>query len=157
MKGERDVSHAEAPSVVLVTGAARRVGAGIARALHAAGATVALHYRHSAEAAGRQAAALNALRPGSAATFQADLLDLPALPALIDAVVDRFGRLDGLVNNASSFFPTPLGTVDVAAWDDLIGSNLRALPSSPTPCSSRPVSRTISPPRSAFCCSKRHT
>ncbi|MCB1939028.1 MAG: pteridine reductase [Rhodocyclaceae bacterium] len=126
MKGERDVSHAEAPSVVLVTGAARRVGAGIARALHAAGATVALHYRHSAEAAGRQAAALNALRPGSAATFQADLLDLPALPALIDAVVDRFGRLDGLVNNASSFFPTPLGTVDVAAWDDLIGSNLRA-------------------------------
>jgi len=122
-----NVQHAP---VVLITGAARRVGAEIARALHAAGACVAIHYRSSAAAADDLAAALNAARPGgageSAATFAADLLDMAALPGLVESVVARFGRLDALVNNASSFFATKVGAVDTAAWDDLIGTNLKA-------------------------------
>jgi pteridine reductase len=117
-----------APSapVMLVTGAARRVGAEIARTLHAAGATVAIHCRASRAEAEDLAASLNRLRPGSAAVFTADLLDVAALSPLVDAVVARFGRLDALVNNASSFFATKVGAVDTAIWDDLIGSNLRA-------------------------------
>lgn len=111
---------------VLVTGAARRVGAEIARSLHAAGAGVAIHYRASAREAEALAAELNAARSGSAATFAADLLDIAALPRLVASVVAHFGRLDALVNNASSFFATKLGAVDTAAWDDLIGSNLKA-------------------------------
>jgi pteridine reductase len=116
--------------VVLVTGAARRVGAEIARALHAAGACVAIHYRSSAAEADRLAAELNAARPDeggeSAASFAADLLDIDALPRLVEAVVAHFGRLDALVNNASSFCATKVGAIDTAAWDDLMGSNLRA-------------------------------
>jgi pteridine reductase len=116
--------------VVLVTGAARRVGAEIARRLHAAGASVAIHYRASAADAVALAAELNAARPDaagqSAAAFAADLLDIAALPRLVDAVVSRFGRLDALVNNASTFHATKVGAVDTAAWDDLIGSNLKA-------------------------------
>ena len=112
--------------VVLVTGAARRVGAEIARTLHAAGACVAIHYRSSAAEAEALATALNQGRPGSAAAFAADLLDMAALPQLVESVVARFGRLDALVNNASSFFATKVGAVDTAAWDDLIGSNLKA-------------------------------
>lgn len=118
------------PPVVLVTGAARRVGAEIARNLHAAGACVAIHYRASSAAADALAAKLNAARPDaageSAACFAADLLDLAALPRLVAAVVARFGRLDTLVNNASSFYATRLDGVDAAAWDDLIGTNLKA-------------------------------
>lgn len=112
--------------VILVTGAARRVGAEIVRTLHAAGARVAIHYRNSAAEAETLAAALNASRPESAAVFAADLLDVAALAQLVAAVVARFGRLDGLVNNASSFYPTPVGQVDTASWDDLLGSNLKA-------------------------------
>ena len=112
--------------VVLVTGAARRVGAAIARCLHEAGARVAIHYRASAAEAEALAGGLNATRPDSAATFAADLLDTAALPRLVEAVVQRFGRLDGLVNNASTFFATKVGAVDTAAWDDLVGSNLKA-------------------------------
>ncbi len=124
------MSNATHAPVVLVTGAARRVGAEIARALHAAGACVAIHYRTSGTEAGRLAAELNAARPDeggeSAATFAADLLDIAALPRLVESVVARFGRLDALVNNASSFYATKVGAVDTAAWDDLIGSNLKA-------------------------------
>ena len=112
-------------SVVLVTGAARRVGAAIARSLHAAGADVMLHYRSSAAEAARLAAELEALRPGSAATAQADLLDAAAMAALVAATVARFGRLDALVNNASSFYATPVGAIDESAWADLMGSNLK--------------------------------
>lgn len=114
------------PPVILITGAARRVGAEIVRTLHAAGSSVAIHYRSSAKAAAALAAELNAARPDSAAAFCADLLDIAALPPLVAVVVAKFGRLDGLVNNASSFFPTKVGAVDTAAWDDLIGSNLKA-------------------------------
>jgi pteridine reductase len=112
--------------VILITGAARRVGAEIARTLHAADASVAIHYRSSAAAAEALATELNAGRPDSAASFGADLLEVAALPPLVEAVAARFGRLDGLVNNASSFFPTAVGAIDTAAWDDLVGSNLKA-------------------------------
>ncbi len=120
------MTNAPTIPVVLITGAARRVGAGIARALHGAGACVAIHYRSSAEAATALAAELNAARPESAAVFPADLLDTDALPRLVDCVTARFGRLDALVNNASSFYATKVGAVDTAAWDDLMGSNLKA-------------------------------
>lgn len=115
-----------ADRVVLVTGAARRVGAAIARQLHAAGARLALHYRSAGAEAAALADELNARRAASVSLFQADLLDAAALAALVEAVVASCGRLDGLVNNASSFFPTPLGHIDAAAWDDLVGTNFRA-------------------------------
>src|SRR4051812_44345041 len=97
--------------VVLITGAARRIGAAIARELHAAGVRVVLHYRGSRDEAERLAGELNAARRDSAVTSQADLLDLAALPRLVDDAVQAFGRLDGLVNNASSFHATPFGAI----------------------------------------------
>lgn len=112
--------------VILVTGAARRIGAEIARSLHGAGATLALHYRSSAAEAAALADALNAIRPQSAFPLHAELKEDGAPEALVAAVLERHGRLDGLVNNASSFFPTPIGQIDAAAWSDLIGSNLKA-------------------------------
>ncbi len=115
-----------AAPVVLVTGAARRVGAEIARRLHAAGAAVAIHCRASRTEAEELAADLNGIRADSAAVFATDLLDVAALPPLVESVVSRFGRLDALVNNASSFYATKVGAVDTAIWDDLVGSNLRA-------------------------------
>jgi pteridine reductase len=111
---------------VLVTGAAKRVGRAIACELHAAGARVMLHYRSDTAAAEALVEQLNALRPASAACWQADLLDMAALPGLVAATIKHFGRLDALVNNASSFFATPLESIDASAWDDLIGSNLKA-------------------------------
>ncbi len=110
----------------LITGAARRVGASIARCLHAAGAGVAIHYRSSAEPANALAAELNARRSGSALVIQGDLLDIKRLTAMVAEVVAGTGRLDILVNNASSFYPTPLGSVTQAQWEDLVGTNLRA-------------------------------
>jgi pteridine reductase len=113
-------------SVVLVTGGARRVGAAIVRHLHAAGCSVAIHYHRSAADAEALAAALNDVRADSAATF-AGALEHDATPAtLIDAVLARFGRLDGLVNNASAFYPTPIGQTTPTHWDDLFASNARA-------------------------------
>jgi pteridine reductase len=112
--------------VMLVTGGGRRVGAAICRRLHAAGASIALHYRSSAEEALALQDELNAQRPDSVTVFSADLLDLTALPMLVGQVMARFGRLDGLINNASSFYPTPLAGVNDAQWHDLLGTNLRA-------------------------------
>ena len=112
--------------VILVTGAARRVGSAIARHLAAHGAQLALHYRSAQAEAEALASSLNAARPGSAMVVQANLLDTSAMPPLVAAVLGRFGRLDGLVNNASSFFPTPVGGIDEAAWHDLVGSNFKA-------------------------------
>jgi pteridine reductase len=123
-------SDSQKPSLedraVLITGGARRVGAQIARSLHAAGARVLIHYRTSAGAAGELAAELDRARPGSAAIVQADLLSAAAPATLIGAALEHFGRLDVLINNASSFYPTPIGKITASAWDDLIGSNLRA-------------------------------
>jgi len=102
------------------------VGAAICRRLHAAGASIALHYRSSAEEALALQDELNAQRPDSVTVFSADLLDLTALPMLVGQVMARFGRMDGLINNASSFYPTPLAGVNDAQWHDLLGTNLRA-------------------------------
>ncbi len=112
--------------VVLVTGAAKRVGAAICRQLHAGGANIAVHYRSSAGEALALCDALNEMRPDSATAFQADLLDIAQLPALISDIVETFGRLDALVNNASSFYATPLAAIDEQQWQDLLGSNLKA-------------------------------
>lgn len=111
---------------VLITGAAHRIGAVTARTLHAHGFNIALHYRHSSSAAEALASELNGLRPGSVTTLQADLHDTAALPALVERAAAAWGRLDVLVNNASSFYPTPVGEVDEAQWEELIGSNLKA-------------------------------
>lgn len=119
-------SPLSAARVALITGAAKRVGAEIARTLVAHGWRVALHYRQSAAPAHRLAAELNAQSSDCAAVFYADLLDTATLPRLIERVVAHFGRLDGLVNNASSFFPTPLEGINEDAWEDLMGSNLKA-------------------------------
>lgn len=113
-------------AVVLVTGGARRLGAEIVRQMHAAGARVVVHFRSSGDEAAQLAATLNVLRPGSVSIVQADLLSSNAGERLVAAAVAAYGRLDALVNNASSFFPTPLGTIDEAAWSDLVGSNLKA-------------------------------
>lgn len=111
---------------VLVTGAGRRIGAAITRALHGAGMRVVLHCHRSRAEAEFLAASLEAARPGSAAVLQADLLDVDRLPALVERAAGAFGRLDALVNNASTFHATPMGAITPAAWDDLVGSNLRA-------------------------------
>ena len=110
----------------LVTGGARRVGAAIARRLHAAGADVLLHYRDSESDAAKLVAELNALRPKSAAKVKAELLAPIAPRALVAAARESFGRLDILVNNASSFFPVDVGKIESSHWEELIGSNLRA-------------------------------
>jgi pteridine reductase len=110
----------------LITGAARRVGAEIARVLHGAGANVVLHYRSSAEDAARLAAELNATRPASAALAECDLLDVGQVKQLPAEAQQAFGGLDILVNNASTFYPTPVGDITEIDWDDLVGTNLRA-------------------------------
>jgi pteridine reductase len=111
---------------VLVTGAAKRIGAVIARTLHAAGANVAIHYHSSADAARELVAELERERRGSAFSVGADVRDVGALERMARDVVERAGRLDVLINNASNFYPTPLGTVTEEQWDDLVGSNLKA-------------------------------
>ena len=112
--------------VVLITGGAKRVGAAICRRLHASGANLMLHYRASAGEARLLQAELNHVRADSVALIQADLLDLNKLPSIVEQTVQRFGRLDALVNNASSFYATPVGEITPSSWDDLIGTNLRA-------------------------------
>jgi pteridine reductase len=112
--------------VVLITGGARRVGADIARTLHAAGANILIHYRSSAAAAIALADEFNRIRPHSAAIFAAHLLNADAPEKLVAATLLEFGRLDILINNASSFYRTPVGQITLPQWDDLIGSNLKA-------------------------------
>jgi pteridine reductase len=112
--------------VVMITGGAKRVGAASARLLHAAGANLMIHYRSSVAEARSLQNELNAVRPDSVALIQADLLDIGGLPALINKTVATFGGLDVLLNNASSFYPTPIGTIAEKDWVDLMGSNLKA-------------------------------
>ncbi len=111
--------------VVLITGGAKRVGAAICRRLHAAGANLMVHYHSSATEARALKAELNAARADSVAVIQSDLLKMAALSGLIKETVKVFGRLDALINNASSFYPTPVGEITEKAWDDLIGTNLK--------------------------------
>lgn len=112
--------------VALVTGAARRLGAAIARRLHGAGYDLALHYRHSADDMAVLAAALEGDRPGSVLTLRADLAEYDRLPELVARTIGRFGRMDALVNNASAFSPTPLGTITPTDWDAQFLTNARA-------------------------------
>jgi pteridine reductase len=124
-----DAPHTNGPltgKTALVTGGARRVGAVVARALHGAGARIVLHYRSSARAAEQLAAQLNGERAESVVLAKADLLDPHALQQLAATAAAAFGRLDVLVNNASTFYPTPLGQIDERVWNDLIGTNLKA-------------------------------
>lgn len=116
----------ESRPVALVTGAAHRVGAVIARALHEAGYGLALHYRHSRAELDALVGELEAVRAGSTLVLQADLADAACLPGLIAACVARFGRLDALVNNASMFHPTPLGEITAAHCDEFFAVNARA-------------------------------
>jgi pteridine reductase len=111
---------------VLVTGAARRVGAAIARGLHADGADVCIHCHRSVAEAEQLRDALNRERARSACVAVADLLDLKSLPGVIAAATDAFGRLDVLVNNASTFYPSPIESAEPSQWEDLMGTNLRA-------------------------------
>jgi pteridine reductase len=112
--------------LVLITGGARRVGAEIARTLHDAGANLMIHYRSSAGAANALRDDLNRTRPGSAAVHRENLLDPDAADGLVAAALREFGRIDILINNASTFYPTPVGEITRTQWDDLMGSNLRA-------------------------------
>jgi pteridine reductase len=112
--------------VVLITGGARRVGAAIARRLHRSGANLMLHHRASVADARKLQTELNASRQGSVSLLQGDLLDTAKLPHLIAHTVQTFGRLDALVNNASSFVATPVGEITEEAWHDLIDTNVKA-------------------------------
>jgi pteridine reductase len=112
--------------VVLITGGAKRVGAAICRRLHAAGAKIMLHYRSSAGEARLLQAELNNVRADSVALIQANLLDLAKLTQIAQQTAQHFGQIDALINNASSFFPTPFGEIEETQWRDLIGTNLQA-------------------------------
>ena len=125
LSGERTEGHVHG-KVVLITGGGKRVGAAICRRLHVAGANLMLHYRSSAGEARLLQAELNHQRANSVALIQADLLDVAKLPSLVEQTLQTFGRLDGLVNNASSFFQTPVGEITVAGWNDLLGTNVQA-------------------------------
>jgi len=110
----------------LITGAAHRIGATTARYLHKAGTNIALHYRKSRAAAEQLQAELQAQRADSVILIQADLLKTDSLPRLVGEAAARWGGLDILVNNASTFYPTAIGEVTEQQWNDLIGSNLKA-------------------------------
>ncbi|HKA43369.1 MAG TPA: pteridine reductase [Burkholderiales bacterium] len=112
--------------VVLVTGGARRVGAAICRRLHGCGAQLLVHYRSAVVEARTLQAELNARRNNSLALVQADLLKVSTGLELVKAAVREFGRLDAVINNASSFFPTAVGEITEKEWDDLVGTNLKA-------------------------------
>jgi pteridine reductase len=111
---------------IIITGGARRVGAAIARTVHARGANLLVHHRNSHSAAEALLAECNAARPGSAAAVALDFESGQSLQAVIDRALDAFGRIDALVNNASTFYPTPLGKITEADWHTLLASNLKA-------------------------------
>lgn len=113
----------ETAKVALVTGAAKRVGADVVRVLHGAGFDIALHFRGSAAEAHALKAELDVSRPNSVALFQSDLNQLSEVASVVQQVLAHFGRLDALVNNASSFYPTPLGEISVEQIQDLFASN----------------------------------
>jgi pteridine reductase len=112
--------------VALITGGSRRIGAAIVRQLHATGMRVVIHYHHSETAAHALQAELNNQRSESALLFQADLRHPQKLTSMVRTIIEHYGRLDVLINNASTFYPTPLGKVEEKQWDDLLGTNLKA-------------------------------
>ncbi len=112
--------------VALVTGSARRIGADTVRTLHAAGANVVVHYRHSSKDAKKLFLELNNLRDDSCFLVQADLNNIKKIEEMVDSIIKKMGRLDILVNNASTFYPTKVGEITENDWDDLMGSNVKA-------------------------------
>ena len=112
--------------IVLITGGAKRVGASICRLLHANGANLMIHYKNSLKEARALQAELNLQRPNSVAIIQGDLLNLSILPSLIQETIKHFGKLDVLINNASSYYPTEIGNIYEEQWQDLMGPNLKA-------------------------------
>ncbi len=116
----------QARPVALITGAARRIGAQIARSLHADGYDLALHYRHSRAEMDALCAELETLRPASTLAIAANLEQIDKVPDIVETCVARYGRLDALVNNASTFYPTPVGTATPAQWQALFASNAQA-------------------------------
>ena len=115
-----------AGKVLLVTGASQRIGESIVRLMHAEGMNIILHYRHSRSDAQKIQQELNAEREDSVILIQADLSETNKISEMIREAVKGWGRIDAIVNNASSFYPTPIGDIDEKAWDDLINSNLKA-------------------------------
>lgn len=111
---------------VLITGGARRIGNVIAHTLHDSGYNIMVHYRSSSNDADKLIKELNATRPNSAASVQGDLLDINCIPGIVETTIETFGRLDVLINNASTFYPTPIELIDNEFWNDLVGSNLKA-------------------------------
>ena len=120
------MSHSLQDKVILITGGARRVGAAICRLLHAHGARLMIHYRSSHAEARSLQAELNLARPQSVGIIHADLHNIAMLNGLVHETVQHFGRMDVLINNASSYYPTEIGEIGEREWDDLIGSNLKA-------------------------------
>ncbi len=112
--------------VILITGGAKRVGAAMCRALHRQGARLMIHYNTSLHEARALQAELNLMRKNSVAIIQGDLLNIHVLPTLVSETVHQFGKLDVLINNASSYYPTDIGQINEENWQDLIGSNLKA-------------------------------
>ncbi len=112
--------------VILITGGAKRVGAAICRLLHANGAQLMIHYRSSTSEARALQAELNLKRPNSVAIIQGDLLNLAVLPSMVQETTNHFGKLDVLINNASSYYATEIGEIEDDQWEDLVGSNLKA-------------------------------
>lgn len=115
-----------ANKVIFITGGAKRVGAAICRMLHAEGFNLMIHYKSSLVEARALQAELNLQRPNSVAIIQADLLNIAGIPKLIAETVSHFGRLDVLINNASTYYPSEIGDIDETKWHDLMGSNLKA-------------------------------
>lgn len=120
------MTNSSVNKVVLITGGGKRVGAVISRALHAAGYSIMIHFKSSATEAHALEAELNLLRPNSVASMQADLLDIDHIPQLIATTISHFGRLDVLINNASTYYASEIGDIDESKWHDLMGSNLKA-------------------------------
>lgn len=112
--------------IALITGGSRRIGAEIARTLHQAGMNLCLHYRSSEDDATALARELESTRPDSVQLISMDLLDTPNLGKMIETVIERWGQLNLLVNNASTFYPTPIGEITESNWDELVGTNLKA-------------------------------
>lgn len=111
---------------ILITGGAKRIGRQMAITLHEAGHNIVVHYRSSTGAASELVAQLNAKRDGSAVALQGELLDTASIPALVTNAANAFGGLDVLINNASTFYPTPIELLEDEFWNDLVGSNLKA-------------------------------
>ena len=123
---DQNSNHNTGNKVALITGGGRRIGAEIARTLHRNGFNLAIHYRNSRSDAQVLQNELNAIRSDSVVLIQADLQITQGLNSLVNSTTERFGQLDVVINNASSFYPTPIGKASEADWDDLFGSNLKA-------------------------------